>query len=85
MTFASTGISVIVASLDYLFAMKAAAARQEADAEDLLRLATLLNIATPEAAFAMIERFYEPSRLSAKSHFFIEAVFAEPRYRDHDW
>lgn len=76
--FTSTGISVAVASPDYLFAMKAAAARQEADTEDLLRLAALLNISTAAAAFAMIERFYAPSRLSAKSHFFIEAAFAEP-------
>ena len=77
-TFTSTGISVIVASPDYLFAMKAAAARQEADTEDLLRLAALLSISTPDAAFAMIERFYAPSRLSAKSHFFIQATFAQP-------
>ena len=64
--------------MDYLFAMKAVAARQEADTEDLLRLATLLKITTPEAAFAMIERFYEPSRLSAKTHFFVEATFTQP-------
>ena len=75
--FASTGISVVVASPDYLFAMKAAAARQEADTEDLLTLAAILHIDTASAAFAMIERFYEPSRLSAKSQFFIQGAFAD--------
>lgn len=75
-TFASTGISVAVASPEYLFAMKAASARQEADSEDLLTLAALLGIAGEEQAFAMIERFYDRSRLSAKSQFFIEAAFA---------
>lgn len=75
-TFTSTGISVAVASPAYLFAMKAAAARQEADTQDLLTLAGLLGIRTPAQAFAVIERFYAPSRLSAKSHLFIEAAFA---------
>lgn len=77
-TFTSTGISVIVASPDYLFATQAAAARQEADTEDLLRLAALLGISTPQEAFAMIAQFYAPSRLAAKSPFFIEAAFAQP-------
>jgi len=75
-TFASTGISVAVASPDYLFAMKAAAARQEADSEDLLTLAAILHLNTASEAFAMIERFYDPSRLSAKSQFFIQGAFA---------
>lgn len=75
-TFSSTGISVVVASPDYLFAMKAASARQEADTKDLLTLAEILHIGTQSEAFAMIERFYEPSRLSAKSQFFIQGAFA---------
>ncbi|MDX6198272.1 MAG: hypothetical protein QOJ79_1423 [Actinomycetota bacterium] len=75
-TFSRPGISVVVASAEYLFAMKAAAARQEADSEDLLSLAALLHISTAAEAFSMIERFYAPSRLSAKSQFFIEGAFA---------
>jgi hypothetical protein len=58
--------------------MKAASARQEADGEDLLTLAALLRITTQTQATAMIERFYDPSRLSAKSRFFIQGIFAEP-------
>ena len=74
-TFARLGISVAVASPEYLFAMKAASARQEADTEDLLTLAAILHITTQSQALAMLERFYEPTRLSAKSHFFIQGVF----------
>jgi hypothetical protein len=76
-TFASNGISVAIASAEYLFAMKAASARQEADGADLLTLAGILHITTPTEATALIERFYDPSRLSAKSRFFIEGVFAD--------
>jgi hypothetical protein len=77
-TFSSNGISVAIASAEYLFAMKAASARQEADGEDLLTLAALLRITTETQATAMIERFYAPSRLSAKSRFFIQGIFADP-------
>ena len=76
-TFARTGISVAIASPEYLFAMKAAAARQEADTEDLLTLARILRITTQAEALAMIERYYEPARLSAKSHFFIQGAFSD--------
>jgi hypothetical protein len=77
-TFSSNGISVAIASAEYLFAMKAASARQEADGEDLITLAALLRITTQTQATAMIERFYDPSRLSAKSRFFIQGIFADP-------
>jgi hypothetical protein len=75
-TFVSSGISVAIASAEYLFAMKAAAARQEADGADLLTLAGILHITTQAEAMAMVERFYDPSRLSAKSRFFIEGVLS---------
>lgn len=74
-TFAAPGISVAVASPDYLFAMKAAAARAEADSTDLTTLALLLHVTTADQALHMIERFYDPARLSAKTHFFIQAAF----------
>lgn len=76
-TFAAEGITVMVASPEYLFAMKAASARQEADASDLLVLAARLGIRTASQAFATIERFYDRSRLTAKAQFFVEAAFDE--------
>ncbi len=74
-TFSRPGISVAVASAEYLFAMKVAAARAEADTDDLLTLAGVLGISTHVQALAMVERYYSASRLSAKSQFFLEGVF----------
>lgn len=74
-TFSRPGISVAVASAEYLFAMKAAAARAEADTDDLLTLAELLGITTHAQAVALVERYYSPSRLSAKSSLFLESAF----------
>lgn len=75
-TYSADGIEVMIASPEYLFAMKAASARQEADTADLLILAELLAVRTAEQAFELVERFYEASRLSAKSQFFLQAAFA---------
>lgn len=75
--FSRVGISVAIASPEYLFAMKAASARLEADTNDVLTLAAMLHINTEAQARAMIERFYDLSRLSAKSHFFVQAVFTD--------
>lgn len=74
--YASEGLTVMVASPEYLFAMKAAAARQEADTDDLLVLARSLKVTTAGQAFGIIERYYSPQRLTAKSRFFIEETFS---------
>jgi hypothetical protein len=57
--------------------MKAAAARQETDGEDLRRLATVLNLTTLEEALALVERFYAPNRLGPKTHLLLEDLFGE--------
>jgi hypothetical protein len=59
-SFTTPGLDVGVASPEYLFAMKAAAARQETDGEDLRALARLLGIATLVDALALVERFTIP-------------------------
>ncbi len=76
--FVSDGLTVMVASPEYMFAMKALSARQESDTEDLLVLAKELGVTRAEQAFAIAEKYYAPHRLSAKSAFFIEQTFAEP-------
>lgn len=73
-SFESEGISVAVASAEYLFAMKALSARQEADSGDLLALAGVLGVTTAEQAFAIVERFYRPARLTAKASIFVQSV-----------
>ena len=56
--------------------MKAAAARIEEDTEDLELLAQLLGITTSTQALDLTERFYNRSRLSAKTQFIIQEMFS---------
>ncbi|MHB1534471.1 MAG: DUF6036 family nucleotidyltransferase [Acidimicrobiales bacterium] len=72
--FSSEGISVAVASAEYLFAMKGLSARQEADGQDLRTLAGLLGITRPDQGLALLERYYQPGRLTAKTSLFIQSV-----------
>lgn len=71
-SFTAPGIQVGVASAEYLFAMKAMAARQETDGEDLRRLQAMLGITTMEQALALVDRFYAPTRLSLKTQLILE-------------
>ena len=77
-SFQAPGIRVGVASAEYLFAMKAMAARQETDGEDLRRLAHALRLTTAEQALALVERFYAPTRLGPKTQLILEDLFADP-------
>ena len=75
-SFATLGLDVGVASPEYLFAIKAAAARQETDGEDLRVLARLLGITTLVDALALVERFYDPGRLSLKTQMLLEDLMS---------
>ncbi|MGQ0466980.1 MAG: DUF6036 family nucleotidyltransferase [Sporichthyaceae bacterium] len=73
-SFHAPGLYVGVASAEYLFAMKAMAARQETDGADLRLLAAELQISTLQQALDLVERFYAPSRLSAKTALLLEGL-----------
>lgn len=60
--YSSPGIDVSVASAEFLFAMKAMAARVEVDTEDLLVLARVIGLTTSEQALELVERFYDRGR-----------------------
>ncbi len=75
--FDSEGISVGVASAEYLFAMKAFAAREEVDAEDLRFLAQHLGLRDAQEAIDLVERFYAPHRLKPVTHYLLEDLFAQ--------
>lgn len=79
-TFEADGIAVAVASPEYLFAMKALSAREEGDSGDFLALAEILGIKTAEEAFAVVERFYEPQRLTAKASLFVQSFLGAADY-----
>ena len=73
-SFSAPGLHVGVASAEYLFAMKAMAARQETDGDDLRLLAAELGITTPQQGLDLVERFYAPTRLSAKTQLLLEGL-----------
>lgn len=76
-SFAAAGICVGVASSEYLFAMKAQAARQETDGDDLRLLARVLGINDLDQALALVERFYGPGRLRLNTQLILEDILAE--------
>ncbi len=76
-TFVAPGISVSVASPEFVFAMKAAAARVEEDTEDLRLLAQMLGVSTGALALDLVERFYDRARLSPKTQFILQETFAD--------
>lgn len=75
-SFVAPGIRVGVASADYLFAMTAAAARQETDGEDLRYLAVILGLTNTSEALALADRFYGPDRLTMKTQLIVEDIFS---------
>ncbi len=75
--FSRPGIAVSVASAEYMFAMKAAAARVDADQEDLATLAGHLRLRDADEALRIVEKYYRPQSLPAKVAFFVEAVFED--------
>lgn len=74
-TFASEGISVGVASPEYLFAMKAQAARVQTDGDDLRRLGELLGIGSANEALDLVERYYGKERLRPVTRLLLEELF----------
>jgi len=60
-TFSSPGISVGIASAEYMFAMKASAARSEVDRDDIRTLIDELGITSVDHAFAILRRHYSPN------------------------
>jgi hypothetical protein len=72
--FSSPGIAVQVASAEYLFAMKAQAARVEVDGGDLTHLAAHLGLATLQDALDLVEQYYGPQRLLPKTRYLLEEI-----------
>ncbi|MBK6669817.1 MAG: hypothetical protein IPG46_09140 [Actinobacteria bacterium] len=72
------GLDVGVASAEYLFAMKAAAAREDADADDLRFLADHLGLRDANEALDLVNRYYSPHRLRPASQLFVEVLFDRP-------
>jgi hypothetical protein len=74
--FDEPGLSVQVVSARYLFILKAMAARQARDAEDLELLFPLTGFASVEQALKAIQAAYPHRALEPKVRFFVEEVLA---------
>lgn len=74
-SFSTTGLHVGIASAEYLFAMKAQAARQEVDGSDLRELAAILGITTEDQALDIVEKYYQAARLRPNTHLILEDIF----------
>lgn len=68
------GLRVYVPTPDYIFAMKADAARPE-DREDLVRLKNELGLRVLDEAIRIVERYVPPSRVRAQTHLMLESIF----------
>ncbi|HVA60794.1 MAG TPA: hypothetical protein VNG13_09720 [Mycobacteriales bacterium] len=76
-SFSAPGIRVGVASPEYLFAMKAQAARQEIDGDDLRTLAKALKIENLQQALELVDRFYGANQLTMKTQLILEGLLEE--------
>jgi hypothetical protein len=76
--FEQPGISVRVASPHYLFAIKAAAARIERDAEDLQFLYQLCGFQTVDEALDLVTQYYPPHLLTPKTELLLRELFDSP-------
>jgi hypothetical protein len=79
----SPGLRVLVASPGYLFSMKCLAMRiggvdATRDRSDIEALAGELGITTAEQALDLVAQYYPTSRVSPKTRFGVEEIFASP-------
>lgn len=68
------GLRVYVPTTDYIFAMKADAARPE-DRADLLALKDELKLKTIQQALAIVERYIPAQRIRVQTQYMIESLF----------
>lgn len=76
-SFDVPGLSVGVASAEYLFVMKARAARPGADRDDLKLLAREVGVTEADQAMDLIERYYGSIPMEAKVEFFVREIMDE--------
>jgi len=78
-TVVSEGIRIVVPSPEYLFATKAVAARIGVDDDDVGLLGRRIGITSVDEAYEVVERFYRRDRISAKTGFYLQAIFEQGR------
>ncbi len=71
----SEGLRVVIPSPEYLFAMKAMSARLNRDDDDLMLLGELAGVRTVEDAYNVVERYYRPERIRAKTGLYLQSIY----------
>ncbi|MBI5243088.1 MAG: hypothetical protein HY922_05295 [Elusimicrobia bacterium] len=70
-----SNLRILTPTADYLLAMKCVAARFDThDRGDVVFLMRYLGLKTPDAVFAVIERYYPRRLVPAKTKFFVEEI-----------
>lgn len=75
--FEKPGISVEIASAEYLFAMKAKSAREGVDTDDIRTLAQHLGLTTADEAIELVERYYNPYHLRPATRYLLEELLQQ--------
>lgn len=68
------GLRIYVPTTDYIFAMKADAARPE-DRDDLQVLKKTLGLTTLEEALAIVEQYIPRPRIRVQTQYMLESLF----------
>ncbi len=77
------GLRVVAPTAEYMLAMKCMASRiahvdtDPSDVADIRFLLTRLGVRTPEAAMAIVERFYPLDHVPPRAAYLLEAILAE--------
>lgn len=74
--FEDGNVSISVAPIDALLAMKLNAARPGRDTDDIAKLLALNNVGSPDEAETLFEAFYPGDALSSRSMNLLERIFS---------
>lgn len=80
--YASSSLTVDVASPKYLLAMKLFSSRVEVDADDIMFLYRQLGFTTVEEGLDLVENVYEGRTVQPKTQFLLAEIVAELREQD---
>jgi predicted nucleotidyltransferase len=80
--FVAPGISVGIATPEYMLAMKASASRLEADEDDLRKLVHLAKVRSVDHAMEIVERHYDRRLLQPKVQFTLAAIVEDEVSKD---
>ena len=76
-----SNLRIVTAPAEYILAMKCIAARvglDEHDKADAAHLIRHLALTRPEQVMEIVQKYYPPARIPAKTQYFVQEVFDVP-------